>query len=96
MSNPELVKSSFPSIFESSAWTTTEEYFQYYGIISALIGGAILPIHPFLFVGCFSNTNLTKLIGALTIGRFGRNFIVCYLTAKAERFRRNMKKPKEE
>lgn len=67
MNDPEQVKISYPSVFESSAWETTEYYFEKIGVLAALIGGSVLPIHPFLLVGAFSDVNNISLVLSLTI-----------------------------
>lgn len=65
--NPDGIKQSYPSIFESSTWEQTEMYFKSYGGLAASVGGGILPVHPFLFVGALSDYNDAKLIFALTL-----------------------------
>lgn len=81
--NPQGIKDSYPSVFESQSWEQTEGFYRKYGAAAALFGAAVMPIHPFLFIGALSGMSAFTLIGAICMGRLVRNIIVCYTAARA-------------
>mmetsp|Transcript_11942 Transcript_11942/g.15490 ORF Transcript_11942/g.15490 Transcript_11942/m.15490 type:complete len:180 (+) Transcript_11942:146-685(+) len=84
--NPQGIKDNYPSVFESSSWERAESFYQSYGLVTAVVGGGILPFHPFLFVGALSGISMVQLVLAIALGRLVRNVGICYTLAKAPDF----------
>lgn len=81
MFGTEWMRSSFPTVFESSMFESCSWYMQQYGGWAIFVG-AISPIiiHVFAFVGIMAEMNLFVMIIAVFLGRMVKYCTLAYLT----------------
>jgi membrane protein YqaA with SNARE-associated domain len=79
---PDLIRATFPGVFESSVWAQTSVFLQNYGVF-ALFFGAVgpLPQQPFVVVAALSGVNFSTIIFSVLAGRLLKYIFLAWVAS---------------
>lgn len=80
--DPDYIRASFPSVFQSSIWSDTSRFLQHYGIFALFLGAAgPFPQQPFVVVAALSGMKLPTLLLSVFTGRLVKYLFLAWIAS---------------